>query len=112
MLCVLITCSVTEKIQKNCKSELCGLLVHATIYAVLKERNATNGVEFEYQWSWNSTWQSYTCGQSSEQLYKNTPKNLVEYFCSTSFVAILSLCTVCMYAHSLHSKYIFILYEI
>ena len=28
-----------------------------------------------------------------EQPYKNAPKHLVEYYCSTPFVAILSLCT-------------------
>ena len=28
-----------------------------------------------------------------KQPYKNAPTNLEEYFCSTPFVAILSLCT-------------------
>ena len=35
-------------------------------------------------------------GYLLEKPYKNAPTNLVEYFCSTAFVAILSLCTVIM----------------
>ena len=39
--------------------------VTTLVATVLKERNATNGVELEFLWSWNSTWQNYTCGLSA-----------------------------------------------
>ena len=39
----------------------------------------------------------YFVGYLLEQLYKNAPTNLVEYFCFTPFVAILSLCTVLLF---------------
>ena len=92
-----------------------------SIHTVLKE------MQLDFQWSWNSTWQSYiiccsTCSglhfnvysnilQTPQlelsyimewsyqvgQPYKNVAKKLVQYFCSTPFVAIFSLCTVHTY---------------
>ena len=48
----------------------------------------------------------YLCTILNGEALQNTPKHFVKYFCSTRFVAILSLCTIILSCIIIHTSII------